>query len=60
VIALDRADYRYAMVTGPSRYYLWVLARERTLDSALLNELIAKAQAWGFETANLIYVEHDR
>lgn len=51
------ADYRYAMVAGPYRKYLWILAREPQLDRATLDPLLASAKAWGFATGELIYVD---
>jgi apolipoprotein D and lipocalin family protein len=58
VIALDKDNYQYAMVTGPSKSYLWILARDKTLDKKILSDLISKARTWGYETDKLIYVEH--
>ena len=57
VIALDRDSYSYAMVTSSSRSYLWILARQKRLDPAVLDDLLAKAKAWGFRTEDLIFVE---
>ena len=57
IVALDKQDYRYSMVVGPSRSYLWILSREKTLDPRILNELIAEAKQWGFNTDELIYVD---
>jgi apolipoprotein D and lipocalin family protein len=59
VIALDREGYRYSMVSGPSRSYLWILSREKRLDEKILADLIGKAKEWGFETEKLIFVAHD-
>jgi apolipoprotein D and lipocalin family protein len=59
IIALDQEDYSYAMVAGPSRSYLWILSRNKTLDSTILEELVNKARQWGFETDKLIYVNHN-
>lgn len=59
VVALDQKDYSYAMVAGPSRSYLWILSRNKTLDSTILEELVGKAKQWGFETDKLIYVDHN-
>jgi len=56
VIALDPDGYRYAMVTGSSRSYLWILARDKQLDPAVLEELLARAAEWGFPTEELIFV----
>ncbi len=56
VIALDREAYSYALVCGPSRGYLWILARERTLPAPLLDDLTAQAQRLGFRVEELIFV----
>jgi len=60
IIALDRQNYNYAMVAGPSRSYLWILSRRKTLDDAVYTDLVSKAAAWGFDTEKLIKVEHGR
>ena len=57
IIALDKENYAYAMVAGPNRSYLWILAREKTLNPKTLSDLVSRAKAWGFETDKLIYVE---
>lgn len=58
VIVLDREGYNYAMVTSSSRSYLWILARQKRLDAAVQDDLLARAKAWGFKTEELIFVEH--
>jgi apolipoprotein D and lipocalin family protein len=60
VIALDRVAYRYALISGPSRGYLWILARDKQLPEATLKSLVSQARQAGFATQNLIYVEHSR
>ena len=60
VIALDQEAYRYSMISGPSRSYLWILAREKQLDEKILAGLIGKAKELGFETEKLIMVEQDK
>jgi apolipoprotein D and lipocalin family protein len=57
VIELDRQDYRYALVSGPDRSYLWLLARSPSLDAATRERLIARAAALGFDTTKLILVD---
>lgn len=57
VLVLD-AQYRYALVAGPNRNYLWILARSRQLDPDTLTALVERARGWGFATDKLIYVEH--
>jgi apolipoprotein D and lipocalin family protein len=59
IIALDRQNYSYSMVTGPSRSYLWILSRTKTLDDAVYSDLVAMAREWGFDTARLLKVEHN-
>ena len=49
------ADYSYAVVTGGSRDYLWVLARKPTMDRELLDGILTRAKAQGFETGALEY-----
>ena len=57
VIELDKDRYSYALVCGPSRAYLWILAREPNLDQTLLNQLLSAAQKAGFDTNALIFVD---
>jgi len=59
IIELDKENYAYAMVAGPSRSYLWILARDKTLNPRTLSDLVSKAKQWGFETKNLIYVQQN-
>lgn len=56
VIALDREAYTYAMVCGPNRDYLWILAREKVLRASVLDDLTAQALRLGFDTTGLILV----
>lgn len=60
VIALDQEHYRWSLVAGPSRDYLWILARERTLPTDVRDALVSKAQSLGFVTEQLIWVEQTR
>ena len=60
IIALDRINYTYAMVVGYNRDYLWILSRQKTMEETVLADLVAKAQQWGFQTENLIYVKQQR
>jgi len=52
VIALAD-DYRAALVGAPNRKYLWILAREPTLDEAEYARLVGIAQAQGFDVSGL-------
>ena len=59
IIELDRVNYRYAMVTGPTRSYLWILSRTTEMDESLYSTLVYKAERLGFDTTNLIKVDHN-
>jgi len=60
IIALDKESYSWAMIGGPSRDYLWILARTRQLPPTVLGELLRQARALGFATDQLILVRQDR
>jgi apolipoprotein D and lipocalin family protein len=57
IIALDKEAYQYALVCGPSRSYLWILAREPQLDAAVIETLVGRARQLGFATEDLIMVD---
>lgn len=57
IVELDDSDYQYSLVAGPDRSYLWILSRTPQMDSTVLDQLIAKANALGFPTNELIMVE---
>ena len=60
VIALDQQNYRWAMVVGPDRDYLWILARDKELPAAVRTQLLAQAKAQGLAVDKLIWVEQTR
>lgn len=59
IFELDHEQYSYALVCGPDRSYLWLLARTPNIDGTLVQELIGRAAALGFDTDHLIHVPHD-
>jgi apolipoprotein D and lipocalin family protein len=59
VIALDKQDYSWAMVTSSSRKYLWILSRTPAMDPLVLNELLIQAKDWQFDTDKLIFPVQD-
>ncbi|MEM9384552.1 MAG: lipocalin family protein [Pseudomonadota bacterium] len=59
VIALDRDEYAYAMVCGPNRDYLWILAREPNLPELVKEALVAKARELDFAVDALIWVQQN-
>jgi apolipoprotein D and lipocalin family protein len=60
VIALDREAYRYALVSGPDRDFLWILAREKALAPERKQALLAFARESGYDVNALIWVPHSR
>jgi apolipoprotein D and lipocalin family protein len=58
VIALDHEHYRWAMVAGPTRGYLWILAREARLDQVTIDTLMEKARELKFPIEELVSVDH--
>ena len=56
VIALDQTAYQYALVCGPNRKYLWLLARQADLDAATRTMLLERARELGFAVDKLIFV----
>ena len=58
IVALDKDDYAWSMVVGPSRSYLWILARSPDIDQSRVDKLIAEARRLGFATDDLIQVPH--
>lgn len=57
IIVLDKVNYNFALVAGPDRDYLWILSRTPQLSFPVKAELVARAQALGFDTSKLIYVD---
>ena len=52
-------DYQYALVTGSDKSYLWILSRTPSISGELKASLLKKADALGFDTNKLIYVEQE-
>lgn len=58
VIAIDE-KYKYALVAGESFKYLWILAREKTVPDEIKNKYLKIAEDAGYNTADLLWVEHN-
>lgn len=56
IIALDKTQYNYVMVTS-GKDYLWILSRTPQLTYPIKQELMAQAKALGYATENLIFVK---
>lgn len=58
VFGLDQQEYGWALISGPSRNYLWILARRPDLSPDIRNRLVDQARRAGFPVQNLILVDH--
>ncbi|MDF1594146.1 MAG: lipocalin family protein [Desulfobacterales bacterium] len=43
VMEIDKDHYSFALVCGPSRSYLWILSRDRTLNQSTIDHLVSTA-----------------
>lgn len=59
IVALDQEAYQWSLVVGPDTDYLWILARDTKLENATKDQILATASSHGFNTDELIFVEHD-
>ncbi|MDG1097343.1 MAG: lipocalin family protein [Methylophilaceae bacterium] len=59
IIALDKVYYNYVMICGPGKDYLWILSRTPELTYPIKQELVSQANALGFATDKLIYVNQN-
>lgn len=56
IFELDQKNYQYAMISGPSRDYFWLLSRTPTMPEDVKRRLLAKAEALGFPMNKLVNV----
>lgn len=56
VFELD-PEYRWALVAGYSHDYLWILARDKRIAPAELEQLLQRARDAGFDTDALIFLD---
>ncbi|WP_194437150.1 lipocalin family protein [Vibrio fluminensis] len=59
IFGLDKQDYQYAFVSGPTLDYLWLLARTPKVEQSLIDQFVEQAASRGFNTQELIYVRHE-
>jgi len=51
-------DYEWAFVAGKDMSFLWLLSREPEVDWDVRQDFISEAKKLGFDTSQLIFVEH--
>jgi apolipoprotein D and lipocalin family protein len=52
-------NYEYVLVGTPSREYLWILSREKLMNSETKFKLVNKAKSLGFDTDKFIWTIQD-
>ncbi|MGD2757375.1 lipocalin family protein, partial [Escherichia coli] len=50
-------EYKYALVSGPNREYLWILARTQTIPDNVKADYVRTAQKLGFNVNELLWVK---
>lgn len=59
IFDLDKENYEYAFVSGPDTSYLWLLARQPHPQQEVIDKFRKRSEELGFETDDLIFVNHD-
>lgn len=59
IIALD-ADYKYALIVGKNKNYLWILSRDKTIPEDVKQVYLKIAEDLDYNTSDLVWVEHDK
>ena len=59
IFELDKENYQYAFVSGPSTSYLWFLSRTPTVSDKLKAEFETTSKELGFTTQDLIWVNQE-
>jgi len=59
IFELDEENYEYAFISGPDTSYLWLLSRTPELPQKIIDRFKQRSKDLGFDTANLIFVNHD-
>mmetsp|Transcript_3929 Transcript_3929/g.6908 ORF Transcript_3929/g.6908 Transcript_3929/m.6908 type:complete len:165 (+) Transcript_3929:262-756(+) len=58
ILDVDREKYSWVVVGHRSRDWLWVMARETTLDDAIMAKALALGKKNGFNTDKIVYPKH--
>ncbi|GAA5218444.1 lipocalin family protein [Corallincola platygyrae] len=56
IFGLDKVEYQYTFVAGNNHKYLWLLARTPEVSEELKSQFVTEAEAQGFNTEDLIWV----
>jgi len=56
IFELEESGYEYAFISGPDTSYLWLLAREPSVDQPVMDHFLARAEELDFDLDDLIIV----
>ncbi len=59
IIAIDK-EYNYALISGKSLEYLWILSRKKTIPENIKSDYLKIAKDAGFDTSELVWVEQNK
>ena len=51
-------DYTYAVIGGPERKYLWILARTKTIPEKTMKEILERVTVQRYDVKGLIFTKH--
>ena len=57
ILELDTVGYSYSVVGSSSDKYLWILSRTPKMDTDVLNGLLQKIAARGYNTSKILWVD---
>jgi len=57
IIALDKENYQWALASGPTRGYLWILSRSPNMPDEQRKDLMRMARDFGFPVEELVRVD---
>lgn len=57
IISIDD-EYKYALVTGNSRKYLWILSREKEMPLEIIEDFLIKAHNLNYDISKLVWTNH--
>ncbi len=58
IIDIDEG-YTYAVVSDPSKKYLWILSRSSTMDDQLYQSIVKNLADKGFDISKIVKTTHD-
>jgi len=59
VISID-PEYKYALISGSSLKYLWILSRNASIPDVIKNKYLKIAKEIGYNISDLLWVEHNK